>query len=997
MNIVKAIFKNRASRIWFIVTVSLLVIFTVVSVVASTAFFDILGLVMPGGGKRAVYAEGVEPIYTTEYRSKKEVHEAARKFNIELSGEGMVLLQNKNDTLPIYTPESTTDKKTGQKPKISVFGKNSDNIAFGGSGSGGTDAEGAVALYAALEQTGYELNPELKAFYKSDESGPVRAANSKDLDKGDSIVLLTAETPQSRYIDTVKNSYKDYKDAAVVVFTRIGGEGFDLPRIIARDKDGVPLANDEDDHFLQLDKNELALLDAVCAADFKKVIILLNTGNAMQLDFLQDPAYDKVGAVVWMGFPGENGALALGGILNGTVNPSGKTTDTYAADFTEDPTWENFGDNRVVADSRNGVLGGDQYSLNGKEQLYYFVDYEESIYVGYKYYETKGLTDGKEWYDKNVIYPFGYGLSYTSFAWEIEDMSGIASKTIEKNQTYTVKVKVTNTGGVAGKEVVQLYGNAPFFPGQIEKSHVTLLDFAKTKLIEPDGSDIVELEFDPYYLASYDYKDQNNNQFSGFELDAGDYNLFVSRDAHEKAFTIPFTSPNIQYPKDPVTNADVVNRYTDQPYANFNSDTQLSVLLSRTDWKGTWPTTPDEERYVDQAFIDSLKDVRHNNPTKFGSINMPFSGENYGLKLRDLLFDDNTGEPINTDEDGVPHIDYDDDRWEMLLDQAVVSEMIDLYEYAAYKTNPVGSIGLPKTSCADGPVGWRSFMDKATFYDTVSYCVPIVIASTWNKKLIEDFGKMVGDEGIIGNSRGDGMPYSGWYAPGANIHRSPFGGRNFEYMSEDGLLTGKMTAAQIRGAHSKGVACFIKHFALNDQETHRSLGGNCSWVTEQAMREIYLRGFEIAVKEGGTRAVMSSFNRIGTRWAGGDYRLLTDILRNEWGFKGAVICDFNTIPQYMNNRQMAYAGGDLNLRTAPMQANWCNTSSAADVYILRQCVKNTAYTLGNSNAMNGEIIGYKMPVWQIVLIVLDCVIVAGLAVWGFFSIRGALKKSKETI
>ncbi len=271
-------------------------------------------------------------------------------------------------------------------------------------------------------------------------------------------------------------------------------------------------------------------------------------------------------------------------------------------------------------------------------------------------------------------------------------------------------------------------------------------------------------------------------------------------------------------------------------------------------------------------------------------------------------------------------------------------------------------------------------MDKTTFYGTCSYASEVVMASTWNLALIEEFGISIGNEGIWGNADGDGMPYSGWYAPASNIHRSPFGGRNFEYYSEDGLLSGKMAASVVKGAQSKGVYCYVKHFALNEQETHRSIGGDASWVTEQAMREIYLRPFEITVKDGETRGMMSSFNRIGTRWTGGDYRLITTILRDEWGFKGMVLCDFNTVPDYMNSRQMAYAGGNLNLATTPV--SWCDTSDVADVYILRQSTKDVLYTVVNSNAMNGEIIGYSRPYWTYGVLVFDGLAIVIIAIWG---------------
>ena len=1002
----KKIWKNVASRVWLIVSCALVVIFLAVTVVA-TGVVDIYGLlniVMPGGGIRAVYAEGIDPIYTTEYKSKDEVYAAAREMNREICEEGFVLLKNKDKALPIATPVS--DETVAAKPRISVFGKNSVNLAYGGSGSGGANTANVIDLYKALETAGYECNPTLKKFYDdTSKSGELRKGNSKNLDSGDTVVLSTAETPQDKYTSEVKNSYAEFSDAAVVVITRIGGEGFDLPRQMV----GATGYRNEDDHFLQLDANEEDLLAAVCDAGFKKVVVVINSGSAMELGFLSetspyvtrkgykiDPA--KIGGALWMGYPGETGTLALGNILNGAVNPSGRLVDTYATDFKADPTFRNFGDNLITAKGKgeDRTPGGDEYVFdvpaNEKPGVgYYFVDYEEGVYVGYRYYETRGVTDGQDWYNDNVVYPFGYGLSYTQFSWEITDKSVIENKAIAKDGKYSVDIKVTNTGDAAGKDVVQLYAHAPYIEGEIEKPEELLVDFGKTGLLAPGESETLTLNFDPYYLASYDYRDQNKNGFKGYELDAGDgYALYVNRSAHDRQFTVPFrVAANIRYDKDTVSGkTDVKNRFTDCEDPAFDADTGLETVLSRSNWD-IFPETPTEaERKVGKDLLKQLQDVSHNNPKNFKNVEMPWSENDNGLTLRDLLFDEE-GNYLDEDGDGLPLADYDDDRWEDLLDQCSVPEMINAFDYASYHIEAIGSIGLPRVNCADGPVGWVCFMDQERFYKTCSYCAQAVVAATFSKDMANRFGKMIGDEGIVGHERGDKSPYTNWYAPGVNIHRSPFGGRNFEYYSEDSLLSGMMAAYQIQGCQSKGVYCMFKHFAVNEQETHRSISGDCSWLTEQSLREIYLRPFEIGVKVGKSRGLMTSFNRIGTRWTGGDYRLCTEILRDEWGFRGSVLCDFNTIPSYMNSRQMAYAGGDVNLATQPK--SWCDSSSAADVTVLRQCIKNVAYSVVNSNAMNGEVIGYKMPIWQILLIVFDCLLVAGSAVWGFFVIRKALK------
>ena len=922
------------------------------------------------GGQRPVFAEGAQTIYEVDQYDKDLTLQAANALNERMVEEGIVLLRNEDNALPLQ-----------KGAKISVFGQNSINIAYGGSGSGGAgNSESTVDLYQALSDAGFEINPVLKKFYET--SGYKRSQNSSDLDSGDSVYLSMGEAPQSAYTAEVKDSYAFYADAAIVVITRIGGEGFDLPRSMK----GQTGARNEDDHYLQLDQNETDLIQAVCESGFQKVIVVVNSAAAMELAFLEDPDYyayqENIDAALWIGFPGDSGLNALARVISGEVNPSGRTVDTYVKDLKKDPTWYNFGDNRTA--------GGDAYLQNGNASLYYFVDYEENIYVGYKYYETRGVTDGEDWYQEAVVYPFGYGLSYTTFDWELVDASSIDHAAITKDGQYTVQVKVTNTGSVAGKDVVQLYGHAPYFVGEIEKPEETLLDFAKTKLLAPGESEIVTLNFDPYYLASYDYSDANANGFKGYELDASDaYALYVSRNAHDRAFTIPFTSENIQFATSMVNeDVAVTNLYTDCDNPYFNSDYGLTTLLSRSDWEGTMPTTPTAaEREMSADLLAAFKDVEPNNPNDYSDEEMPWDDEDVTVTFRDMLTNPDTGV--------FGKADYDDARWETLLDSCTFDELIDLYDNGNFKSNGVLKIGKPLTNDTDGPSGFTNFMSQdGTYWGTCHYCAEVVMAATWNTALMEELGEMVGCEGVIGAfGKGNGLPYSGWYAPGVNIHRSAFGGRNFEYFSEDGILNGRMAAAEIRGCQSKGVYCFVKHFALNEQETHRSITGLVTWATEQAIREIYLRPFELAVKEGGTRAVMSSFNRIGTRWTGGDYRLLTQILREEWGFRGMVICDFNTIPQYMNSRQMAYAGGDLNLATQP--ESWCDTSDVSDVIILRQAAKNVFYTVANSNAMNAEIVGYERPIWEIALFAVTCVAAAVIAIWGCFVFRRYSREKKQ--
>ena len=886
------------------------------------------------GSQRPIYSDEVTSVYPTQKATNKaEAFANAQEVNLKLAEEGFVMLKNENAALPM-----------NKGARISVFSKNSVNLSYGGSGSGGFDTSNNKNLYESLNDAGFVTNPTLKRFYESSQSGPVRTANSSDLDNGDNQKIATAETPQSKYTDAVKNSYADYSDAALVVITRIGGEGFDLPRYQG-DSEG---AVSPDSHYLELDQNEIDLLTAVTDGTFKRVVVVFNTPSSFEATFLKDSAYaafaDKIDAAVWIGFTGSNGITALGEILNGDVNPSGRLVDTWAADFTKNPSFVNFGTG-CLPDTTDKYDGG----------MYYSVDYEEGIYVGYRYYETRGETDGEDWYNANVVYPFGYGLSYTTFDWTVGDAS---ASEIELGTTITVPVTVKNTGSVAGKDVVQLYASAPYTLGGIEKAHKVLVGFAKTKLLQPGESETVTVSFDPYSAASYDYRDANSNGFSGYELETGEYTLYVSRNAHESEKAIALNlAADVQIGTDPTTDSEVVNRYTDSE--NFlDSDWQLDTMLSRADWEGTWPTPQTAQQHAGtDRLYEEIRSEEHNNPTDFDSEEYPWFGEEPTLTLRDLL-------PSAEAEGYEPVVSYDDERWEELMMGCDEEEMIALINNGAYHTLAMESVGLPATIHGDGPSGFTCFMSKEQVNGTCQYVSEPVMASTWNINLMNELGEAIGEEGTIGD-KATGQPYSSIYAPGVNIHRSPFGGRCSEYFSEDPFISGMMGAAEVQGIQSRGVLPTVKHFVANEQETHRSIGGDLSWLSEQALREIYLKPFEYTVKLGETRGIMTSFNRIGTRWTGGDYRLLTEILRNEWGFNGLVICDFNTIPQYMIPRMMFYAGGSLDLATQ-QSAMWtdCDTSDAGDAIVLMRAVKDVMYALVNSNAMNAEVIGYNPPIWQ---------------------------------
>ncbi len=993
MNGFKKIWKRKGSRSWFLTAVILVVVLLTASLILTQNAFIYNTVCIVLGRERRILLSGDESgnvRYVTDegIDSKEAALAAANAVNEDIAEEGMVLLKNQGNALPLE-----------EGAKVSVFGKNSVNLVYGGSGSGGARGSGYKTLYESLETAGFEYNPSLKSFYDSTASGTGRPENP---DMGSILTgFATGETPQSMYTDNVKDSYREYSDAAIIVISRICGEGFDLPRTMYnsyKDTTKVSGARNADDHYLQLDQNETDLIKAVSSSGFDKIIILINSANPIELGFLDDPSHyaysDKIDAALWMGLPGMSGVMAVGRILSGEVNPSGRLIDTYARDFKADPTWNNFGDNR--SDDGNRYV-----NESGRNQSFYFVRYEEGIYVGYRYWETRGYTDGEEWYDSHVVYPFGYGLSYTQFSYDVGEYKIIDDEGNESalpetlseddaDKTISVDVTVTNEGEVTGKEVVQLYVSAPYYSGGIEKSQVVLAAFAKTEPIKSHDSYTVTLEFSLYDIASYDNRDMNGNDFCGYELEAGEYGIYVSENAHswadgtavEQKFSVPSTengkTTGFKYAQDETTGYTVENRFDDV-------SEELEVLLSRNDWDGTMPELPStEDRTISAEQLNQMKpytiDDQEDDPWYAeempGQAATSYAANSAPVQLYELI-----------------GLDYDDPLWDELLNCLTVSEMLSAISTCAFNTGRIDSIGKPLTTEADGPVGFTNFMADPTIYDTCCFASECVLAATWNTDLAYAMGNAVGNESLIGNVAGDGRPYSGWYAPGANIHRSQFGGRNTEYYSEDGLISGKMGANVVLGAKSKGVYTFIKHFIVNDQETNRSTMGLVTWTDEQSLRELYMKPFEIIVKEGKTTGMMSSFNRLGTTWTGGNYNLLTEVLRKEWGFDGTVITDYNYATPYMYGDLMIRAGGDINL--GQDSSITTENMSATQVASVRRATHNLLYTVANSNAMNGYgegvVYGYALPYWVIGLICVDAVVAFGLAVWGFFAVRKSLK------
>ena len=922
---------------------------------------------------------------------KEAVHAEALRLNEEIVSEGVVLLKNEDDALPIAT-------SSGNKAKISIFGKNSADVVLGGSGSGGGNSAGSISLYDGLRNANFELNPKLTKFYEGSQSGSGRQASPAIGAKVTGLAI--GETPLDKYTSEIKDSYDEYNDAAIIVISRIGGEGWDLPRQQLTDYGGKPVEGSQDggQHYLEIDKNEEALIDEVISCGkFEKVILLINSATSMELGFLEEK--EGLDAALWIGTLGGSGANAVGDVLNGTVNPSGHLVDTYVRDFTKDPTWSNFGDNLTA----NGNL----YLAGGSATDYHYVEYQEGIYLGYRYYETRSYQDvyrfgtDNGWYDENVVFPFGYGLSYTTFEWTLKDSTENTVLDEKNNNQISVTVNVKNTGDVAGKDVIQLYYSAPYIVGGIEKAHVVLGGMIKTDLLEKGKDKDYTITLDIEDMASYDYNDANGNGHKGYELDAGTYTIYIGRDAHscwadQSPMKLEYTvMDDIAYSMD-IYGDDSAddNRFQDM------SDYMNGKTMSRSSFSATFPTTPTAaEREISDTVRDGLTfkyDDENSAYAKYllsktnASTTAAKAGEEEGdASSEDLQLYDLIG------------ADYDDPRWEELVDKLSVDQMTQLIGQGNFHTISLSEIGKPRTIDPDGPAGYTNFMGDPTVHDTCFYASECIIGATWNKDLANDMGVMVGLESLVGYTKGDGRTYSGWYAPAVNIHRSPFSGRNWEYYSEDPYLSGAMGTQVVIGAQSKGVYTYVKHFALNDQETNRDTNGLVTWADEQTFREIYLKPFQMIVEEGGTNAIMSSFNRIGTTWAGGSFALLTEVLRMEWGFEGMVISDYNLSIPYMHPDQMIRAGGDLNLsQDYKPSASVSGDGKTDEVQLaaLKLATKNILYTVANSNAMNGMGEGVvwvtTMAKWKVALICVNVGLVVLAAVWGFFDIRRKLKKVK---
>ncbi len=851
----------------------------------------------------------------------------------EIMEDGIVLLKNES-LLPL-----------NETKKLNIFGWESINPAYGGAGSGGiNDLYDIVSLNQGLENAGFSINQELVNFYNN-----YGADNPEMSIQKQSWTL--PEPPVDTYSDELIKSAKEYSDVAVVVLSRKAGEGHnDIPMDVSKaaydnnsDKyDDFP----EGEHYLQLSQTERDMVDMVCS-NFDNVIVIYNGANQFELGFVDE--YPQIKSVVWCPGTGNVGFNALGKVFSGEVNPSGKTPDTFIYDMTTAPWWNNAEKTEYTNLADMAVEGMNA----GTAQVYApaFTNYVEGIYVGYKYYET-AAQEGSIDYDKTVQYPFGYGLSYTEFEQKMGELE-------EKDGQISVDVEVTNTGDVAGKDVVEVYYKPPYTNGGIEKSSANLIEFAKTDLLQPGETQTVTVTFSIEDMASYD-----ENNAKAYVLEKGDYVISINSDSHTVLDQKTYTAGN-----DVVYKGENKRVSDDIAASNVFENAKGDVTyLSRADHFANYeeatkaPASAElGEPYVSEYHLNSNFD-------KTTYLNdedvMPTTGADNGLTLADMR-----------------DADYDDPRWEKLLDQLTVDEMANMIAMAGYQTAAMDSVGKVATLDFDGPA---AINNNFTGVGSIGFPIEVVVASTWNKELAQAWGECMG-------KISQEMGAEGWYAPGMNTHRTAFGARNYEYFSEDGVLSGNMGAKAVEGARNYGVYSYIKHFAMYE--------GNAKmvsvWSNEQAIREIYLKPFEISVKQGGANAVMVSWSFLGDKWTGESSNLMKTVLRDEWGFRGMALTDFfrNNGHGFMNADAALANGVDAMLSTFNGEENnVANPEHPTSVLQMRNACKNVMYTVVSSWAYDGKHKETGMENWKKAGIGIDVVIALFIAGMEVLVIRGYKKR-----
>ena len=864
---------------------------------------------------------GDNEYFKSDYSSHEELVDHETEFSKQLVAEGIVLMRNQDNVLPLESGK-----------KISLFGIGSAKFVYSGLGSGAIDTSKTTSLKDALEAEGFQVNPDLYSVYEKSEA---RVGKEED---------------PSTYLDSVADSVKEYNDAAIVVISRNGAEAQDLT---------------EDQ--LSLSDAEMSLVK-YANDNFDDVIVMLNTANAIEMGWSDSQYFPNIKACMWVGYPGQEGITSIAKALTGEVNPSGRLVDTYAYDAMSAPATQIF---------EYGEWTNTNNEENGPKNAY--TVYGESIYIGYRYYETRyedtvlgqgnaSTADSEYDYTKQVQYPFGYGISYTQF--DYSDFS-----LTENGDNFTAQVTVTNSGDVAGKDVVEVYFQSPYTDydreNLVEKSAVELCGFEKTGELAPGESETVNIDIPKETLRAYDYTNAKT-----YIVDDGTYYFAIGDDCHQALNNIlaakGYTTAdgmdadgddslvgtyeqkefdNTTYAKDAATGNEITNQFD---YGNIQTYDDSYVYLTRNDWTGTWPTIYGE-------------------PNEKGRYNAEATEEFVQLSQNNIYQDDPNAEmPTTNSGDNINLItmrgkDYDDEGWDAILDCLTVDEMVEMVRLGGWQTMAIDSISKPMSSDQDGPAGISGELIMSDV-DCMGYPNQELLAATWNKDLALEFGKCIGEDGLSVNVQG-------WYAPGAGTHRTPLGGRNFEYYSEDTYLAGSMCANEVAGAQSKGMYCYLKHLVLNDQEQRRY--GISTFTTEQALRELYLTPFEMAVKDADCHGMMAAFNGIGGIWCGASKELITNVLGNEWGFHGIIVTDYASANDgYMFIDAGLQAGTDLWLNTDSEVYKMGDVSDNATlVTALRNASHDILYTVVNSSAMNGidenVVVKKVLPLWQYWLIAFD--------------------------
>ncbi len=897
----------------------------------------------------------------------------------KIAEEGIVLLKNEEKCLPL------TETK-----KINVFGWSSTEQGFLlsgiGSGSSTINEEKKVSLLKGLEEEGFEYNKELEQFYNDYDSSTFSFAT------GSSKRINLIEPSIDEYSDDLIYNAIDFSDVAMVVISRVGGENVGEIPTVQKKSHNQP--TDTTRTYLEISTEEEDLLEMV-KENFSQVIVVINSTNQMQLGFLED---EYIQSALYVGVTGQSGAKAIAKILDGKVNPSGHLTDTLAYDYTAEPAYKN----RIEQSSN--------------------IEYREDIYFGYKFYETAdslGYFDEVDndygyGYDGVVAYPFGYGLSYTTFDWKLTDSSIKNGSSLKEDDTITLTFSCTNTGSKDGKDVMEVFYGAPYYDGEIEKSVTNLVEFAKTKELKPGQTqENITVTFTPYDMASYDCYDKNNNEYATWELDSGDYEIQFKNDAHtlkemDQNTLTYHVDETIIYDKDPVTGKEVKNRFTgEDAYAGVPIDASTIhdsevTYLSRRDFVSTFPdtaTVPENTSEVSKA----------NNYTNssYDTSEMPTTGAKNDLYLATLedgskaSIDDLNGKSDNSlkyNEELIEEIgnNYDSEKLTELVEQMSVSELKSLVENGGFHTYAVESIGKPRADEFDGPAGFNTTTQTGNNTGAwTAFPNETLIGQTWSKEIATEMGVSMASE-----AKATGL--SGWYAPGVNLHRTAFNGRNYEYYGEDPVLSGYMAANVIQGAKANGLHCYLKHFTLSEPGVNAK--GYNTWLTEQNFRENYLKPFEIATKKGGANSIMTAFNSIGGVWAGANYAMNVTVLRDEWGFRGSLITDWSDGSGNMLPYKGIRGGNDLWLN--PNDGNISNALNMSDpttVVCCQNSAKNIIYTFCNTYAYSknagNDTSGASTPVkqafawWKVLLISVDAVALLGLGFWTFMLFKP--KKKKE--